>query len=112
MDKTLNCWEYMVCGREIGGARVNELGLCPAAIDTRFNGIHGGRNAGRACWVVAGTLCKGTVQGTYAKKYKGYCWQCDFYTIVKKEECDRILPTIFLLNILEAGVSGVPGASE
>ncbi len=91
----------MLCGREDGGTKVCEFGICPAATDSRFNEIHGGRNAGRACWVVAGTMCKGAVQGTYAKKYESHCGKCDFYHIVKKEEGDRLLATIFLLKVLE-----------
>lgn len=98
VEKALNCWEYMLCGREIGGTHVHEFGVCPAANDTWFNGISRGQNAGRACWVVAGALCKGDAQGTYARKSKNYCVRCDFYHIVKKEEGDKFLPTIFLLG--------------
>jgi hypothetical protein len=27
----LNCWELKKCGREAGGAKSNEMGICPAA---------------------------------------------------------------------------------
>ena len=63
-----NCWEFKVCGREPGGSKVNEFGVCPAAIDKKVNGIHDGINGGRCCWAVAGTLCGGVVQGTFSKK--------------------------------------------
>ncbi len=46
---------------------------------------HGGKAPGRACWVVAGSLCGGKVQGTYAEKLLN-CWKCDFMNAVKKEE--------------------------
>jgi len=83
--KRLNCWEVKKCGRESGGVHVHDLGVCPATTAEELNGMHGGKNGGRACWFVAGTLCKGDVQGTYAKKYKA-CLFCDFYKKVKEEE--------------------------
>ena len=81
----LNCWEVMHCGREPGGANAFELGICPASTETRLNGIHGGENAGRACWVVAGSMCSGEIEGTYAEKYED-CSKCSFFMKVKSEE--------------------------
>ncbi len=98
MKKTgskLNCWEVKQCGREPGGNR-NELGICPASREPRLNGMHGGKNAGRACWVVAGTLCGSKVQGTFAKKYDT-CEQCDFFNLVKMEEGSSFLGSLFLI---------------
>ncbi len=80
-----NCWEFKRCGRQPGGHKVKELGTCPASIENRLNGTHDGENAGRACWVVAGTFCGGAVQGTFAQKYKN-CEICEFYNTVKKDE--------------------------
>ena len=85
MKKKLNCWEFKKCGREPGGAKVSELGVCPATEETKVDGTHGGKNAGRACWVVAGSMCGGKVQGTFAQKY-GNCIKCDFFQEVKEEE--------------------------
>ena len=85
MRKKLNCWEFKKCGREPGGENADKLGVCPAATKKRYDGLHGGDNAGRACWLVAGTMCKGKVQGTFAMKYKD-CAICDFYCRVKEEE--------------------------
>jgi hypothetical protein len=65
----LNCWEFKKCGRQPGGENIEKLGLCPATTEARLDGVHNGNNAGRACWVVSGTLCGGEVQGTYAKKF-------------------------------------------
>jgi hypothetical protein len=62
MDKK-NCWEVMKCGREPGGKNAEELGVCPASTDERLSGTHGGKHAGRACWVIAGTFCDSVVQG-------------------------------------------------
>lgn len=85
-----NCWEVKKCGREKGGSRADELGVCPAATDKRFNGFHDGKNAGRCCWVVAGTYCEGKVQGTFAAKIDD-CIQCEFYKKVVDEEGSEFL---------------------
>jgi hypothetical protein len=80
-----NCWEIKKCGREPGGSHVYDLGVCPATTIEKLNGLHSGKNGGRACWFVVGTFCMGDIQGTYAKKYKS-CIYCDFYKTVKEEE--------------------------
>lgn len=81
----VNCWEFKKCGREPGGSTIHDSGICPASTTEKLNGLHGGKNAGRACWFVVGTLCNSAVQGTFAKKYKS-CMSCDFYKKVKEEE--------------------------
>lgn len=83
--KKLNCWEAKKCGREYGGDKVDTLGVCPVAKEVRLHGTHGGCNAGRACWVVAGSLCGGQIQGTFAQKFQN-CTECDFYNLVRREE--------------------------
>ena len=75
----------MKCGREPGGAKARKLGVCPAAGDTTFDGFNQGINAGRLCWLVAGTFCGGTAQGTYAEKCVS-CKQCNFYQTVHSEK--------------------------
>lgn len=84
-ERKLNCWEFKKCGRQPGGAKEKELGICPAAIYTDLNGAHGGKNAGRSCWVIAGSLCGGKIQGSYAQKLEN-CWRCEFMNRVKTEE--------------------------
>ncbi len=81
----LNCWEFKKCERQPGGKLVGELGECPASTTQQLDGAHGGQNAGRGCWVVAGTFCGGVVQGTVAQKEHN-CWRCDFFQLVRKEE--------------------------
>lgn len=61
------CWEIKGCGREAGGAKSAELGVCPAY--PKF---------GHSCWAITGTLCGGKVQGTFAEKQKN-CMTCDLY---------------------------------
>ena len=63
----MNCWEFKKCGREAGGAMVARLGPCPAYPDH-----------GTTCASTAGTLCGGTVQGTFASKL-ATCLECDFF---------------------------------
>ncbi len=80
-----NCWDFKKCGRNPGGAKVAELGVCPAAVDISGNGINNGKNSGRICWAVTGTFCGGKVQGTFAQK-KLSCITCEFYKVVTVEE--------------------------
>jgi hypothetical protein len=83
--KKLNCWEYKKCGRQLGGHKAAELGVCPVTTLQTLHGVHGGENAGRACWAIAGSLCGGKIQGTFAQKLHN-CWRCEFMNLVKKEE--------------------------
>ncbi|MCB4790384.1 MAG: hypothetical protein LHV68_00695 [Elusimicrobia bacterium] len=96
----LNCWEFKKCGREPGGAKVNELGICPAATDEATDNINCGKKGGRACWVIAGTLCGGQVQGTFALKYEN-CMNCEFYKTVRKEEGKNYRASSDLLKIIQ-----------
>ncbi len=94
-----NCWQAKKCGREKGGFHDADMGVCPAAEETRLDGIHGGKNAGRACWTIAGTLCGGEVQGSYAAKL-GNCKSCEFYVAVKNEEGANCVSPKELINKL------------
>lgn len=93
----VNCWEFKKCGRQPGGAKVADLGVCPAATHTEANGLNGGRNAGRICWALTGTLCGGAVQGTFAQKLAN-CMECEFYRQVHAEEGNQTKS----LNALQA----------
>lgn len=97
----INCWEHKKCGREPGGLKSYELGICPAAIDTSFDGTNRGNNAGRFCWAVAGTFCGGAPQGTFAEK-RASCLSCDFFNKVRNEEGSADLETKFL-KFISAG---------
>jgi len=76
-----NCWEVHHCGREVGGSRVGEVSVCPAATETRLDGINHGLNGGRACWAVEGTSCHETLGAKFID-----CLQCDFLLQVQDEE--------------------------
>ncbi len=71
----MNCWEFKKCGREEGGAKAQELGVCPVYPD-----------GGKKCARITGTLCGGEVQGTFVNKLSN-CMKCDFY---KSEHYQRV----------------------
>lgn len=81
----MNCWEFKKCGREPRGVKASELGVCAAATEASVSGCNNGKNGGRACWAIAGTLCGGTVQGSFAEKL-GNCLKCEFYKLVGTDE--------------------------
>jgi len=93
----LNCWEFKHCGREPGGAKTAEFGVCPAATEVRVDGVNDGANGGRCCWVIVGTLCGGQVQGSFASKVSS-CLKCDFNNLVVKEQGNEL---VYIKTILE-----------
>ncbi len=80
-----NCWEMKKCGREPGGSKTAEFGVCTAASDTSANGDNSGKNGGRICWALAGTFCGGKVQGDFAQKQVS-CMACEVFKQIKVEE--------------------------
>ena len=80
-----NCWEYMKCGREPGGLKISSDGICPATTINNFNGFNKGKNAGRVCWAVTGTLCRNIVKGKNASQISS-CMTCEFFKNVQKDE--------------------------
>jgi len=72
----MNCWEFMKCGREFGGSKAYELGFCQAYPDD-----------GKQCANVAGTLCGGKVQGSFAMKIFD-CAKCAFYNSTYYQHTD------------------------
>ncbi len=99
MSTKTNCWEAKKCERQPGGSKVDELGVCPAATEAGLDGVHGGKNGGRSCWVIAGTFCGGQEQGMFANKIAN-CRDCDFYQVVEKEEGTSYVQPFGLLSRL------------
>lgn len=85
-----NCWEIMNCQRHPGGSKSSKLGVCPAAMDASRNGFNSGKNAGRICWTVPGTLCEDKFQGKFVEKIDS-CQKCPFFKSVRDEEKQFIL---------------------
>ena len=90
--KHKNCWEAMKCGREPNGKN-EELGVCPAAMPGEYDGMNNGQYSGRFCWNLAGSFCKGIIQGSIAQKINN-CLDCAFFNVVKDEEGDQFILTI------------------
>lgn len=107
-----NCWQHKECGREPGGVNVSNMGVCPAALEWTLNSAHGGKNAGRVCWFVAGTFCGGEPQGTQAEKMYS-CENCDFFQLVNREEHDGICQRMDLywkMNLHRRKINNEPHA--
>jgi len=84
MEK-MNCWDVKKCGRGPDSGAEGAT-VCPAAKPGRFNGVNGGKYAGRFCWAVAGTFCFGNEsQGSFAQKFRN-CLNCNFLQQVDIEE--------------------------
>lgn len=70
----MNCWEFMGCG--------DRSKTCPAFNEEHYNGINRGKNAGRVCWAVAGTMCR-----NHDKLVNyGDCVECEFFNYVHEGE--------------------------
>ena len=80
----LNCWEFMKCGREPDGARISEKGICRATTDTSANSLNGGKNGGRICWAVAGTIFGENREICASDRFS--CLSCEFFNLVEIEE--------------------------
>ncbi len=68
-----NCWELKSCGREKGGAKSAELGVCPAYPEF-----------GHSCWGILRTLCGDKVQGTFAEEKRRNCVVCSVYQLFNR----------------------------
>ncbi|MDH5402025.1 MAG: hypothetical protein OEZ01_12690 [Candidatus Heimdallarchaeota archaeon] len=95
----LTCWEFKKCGREPNGLKVDEFGVCPAAVADSNIPMNDTCGAGRSCWTIANTFCDNKVQGIFASKLVD-CMVCDFFKEVKKEEGkDFVLFRVGKVNI-------------
>lgn len=83
--RRVNCWEFMRCGRQPGGRLAGEFGICPVAKKNSYDGENGGRFAGRACWKVFGTFCRGTMERSMTRKAL-HCLHCPFAQKVAEEQ--------------------------
>ena len=78
----LNCWEFNNCGMEPGGIFAKKYGPCPVPKMMKYDGINGGRGAGRACWSIMSSsrdsrmICRNSRQS---------CFRCSFYNRVQNE---------------------------
>ncbi len=70
------CWEFKKCGRQPGGSKAGELGVCPAAAEALTTGSHPERQGCLACWAITGKFSGEGVQGSPERL--GDCIRCDY----------------------------------
>jgi len=95
-----NCWDYYGCGRQATRDCGTEHDVCPAYVETRLNGVHDGKNGGRACWVVRGTQCGGRIKRRVVPKFMA-CKLCDFKkTVIREERRNFVVSDDFMKMLL------------
>ena len=76
----------MKCGKGPDTKSQNgKSGYCPVARAKSADGLNGGINGGRICWILIGNKC-GNSSGCSPSKDISSCDSCDFHERVKKEE--------------------------
>lgn len=73
------------CQIRATGYLIHYPGVCHVSNKNKFCGTESGKNSGRYCWRVTGTLCSVKVQVTFAEKAKN-CSKCEFYLNVKERK--------------------------
>lgn len=81
----LNCWEFMKCGKEPVRDNGGKFETCPIASETLANGLNGGVNGGRICWVIAEVCCEHKVD-PHNLQWKYSCFSCEFRFKVMTDE--------------------------
>ena len=81
----LNCWEVMKCGKGLSENDNSKYNSCPITTATSANGLNGGVNAGRICWIMAESCCNGEVKCSKLHR-KDSCFSCEFRYKVTAEE--------------------------
>ena len=81
----LNCWEFMKCGKEEHGEKLNGSGPCPVSVESSAHGLNGGVNGGRICWVITDILHQCDVNCSHVH-HKSSCFSCEFRYKVTAEE--------------------------
>jgi hypothetical protein len=94
-----NCWDYYRCGKQAEGDHGKKHDVCPAYLETKLNGVHNGMNGGRACWIVADTMCGGRIKRTLVPKFI-VCNLCDFKKTVISEESQNFVVSDDFMKML------------
>ena len=85
MKKKLNCWEFMKCGKGPDTAGSNGHDICSVASAVIADGLNGGDNGGRICWVIAENYFKGSIHCS-EKRIIHSCYACEFRYLVTMDE--------------------------
>lgn len=89
----MNCWEYFKCGKDVQSKQEDETKkVCNVSITQNINHVNSGRNAGRICWDITGSLCDTFEKGDMIYKEKK-CETCEFKALVEKEERENYRET-------------------
>lgn len=81
----LNCWEFMKCGKN--GADTTGSVICPIATESAADGLNGGKNGGRICWVIVDMFCEQKQKIQCCRSHsKSPCFSCEFRFKVMAEE--------------------------
>ncbi len=78
-----NCWQFMQCGKELGGLKAAD-GVCPVAAKASEDDQGNGGLGGRLCWILAETL-QYTVRCS-EHHHPSSCFSCEFRYKVMTEE--------------------------
>jgi hypothetical protein len=78
MEDKLNCWDFKKCCDNLLSPHASEGIVCQVKKEFLANGLNGGINGGRLCWVIMDSHCR--------KKAQTACFQCEFYSKVMAEE--------------------------
>jgi len=95
----INCWDFKRCGGNVEGDRAQKLIDCPVFSESALNGINGGKNGGRSCWLIQGTFCGSRIQRSLIPKSLA-CKFCDFKRFVLREENSNCVVSDQFLNML------------
>ncbi|MBI4682587.1 MAG: hypothetical protein HY757_05750 [Nitrospirae bacterium] len=101
IKKKYNCWEFMKCGKGPGTGNTKQSGICPVVDNTAANGLNGGVNGGRMCWLIAETKCCGEVKHSNQNR-SDPCFSCEFrYKVMAEEGLLEVCNTTgeFLANL-------------
>ncbi len=70
-----------------------EFGICPVTTDALSNGVHGGVNGGRWCWVVKGMLCENEGLEPLREQVMA-CGRCEFFRVLQFEEGSGLMECV------------------
>lgn len=75
----------MLCGRGPNGDKKDKCSVCPVTTEILADGLNGGVNGGRMCWVIVDN-CPGDENDSSRTQEKSFCFQCEFRYKVMAEE--------------------------
>jgi hypothetical protein len=78
MKDKLNCWDFKKCCDKPLSHHACKIIVCPAKKEFIANGLNGGINGGRMCWIIIDSHSK--------RKAQTACFQCEFrYKVIADE---------------------------